>query len=170
MVPGKLKSGPEIRTAMVCFDPAQGRGLAWLDDEQPVVGDVVFPCESVGEFGEVDTVFLNDSGHEFIEGLWIATFGGVEQVDGVFDGQLGNFFAGVLQCGEWSCDGVGDGASGVDHGLACCGVEGLHGRAGGSCGSGFGRWGFRRGLGRVKAAGKEAGAEYGEAAKGSCHD
>lgn len=120
--------------------------------------DVVFPGESLGQLREVDAIFLDDAGHEFFERGGVATFGGVEQVDGVLNGELRNFFPGVLECDEWPGDGVGDGSRGIDDGFSGGRIEllnfcGFGGRDGLGCG------GFRGCLGRIEATGDEAQAE-----------
>ena len=70
--------------------------------------------------------------HEFLEGVGVAAFGGIEQVECVFDGECGQLSLGIFEYGEWSGERVGDGDFGIDDCIIVFGLE-----FGDGSGSGF---------------------------------
>ncbi|MEY4185975.1 MAG: hypothetical protein RIT02_1009 [Planctomycetota bacterium] len=67
-----------------------------------MIGNVVLIFKSGGQLWQGDPVFRDDAVHEFLEGRGVATFGGIEQVECVFDGQSGQLSLGIFEDGEWS--------------------------------------------------------------------
>lgn len=52
-----------------------------------MIGDVVLIFKSGGQLRECDPVFRDDAAHEFLEGFGVATFRGIEEAEGLLDGQ-----------------------------------------------------------------------------------
>lgn len=72
------------------------------DNDKLMIGYVVLIFKSGGQLGQSDPVFRDDAVHEFLEGVGVAAFGGIEQVECVFDGECGQLSLGIFEYGEWS--------------------------------------------------------------------
>ena len=88
-----------------------------------MIGNVVLVFKTGRQLWQADSVFRDDAIHEFLEGIRVASFGGVEQVECLFDGERRQLSLGIFEDGERSGDRIGDGQCGIDDVVVLCGFE-----------------------------------------------
>lgn len=79
-----------------------------------MVRHIVLILQICCQFGQANLIFGDDALHEFTVRLWEASFRGLEEVECVFDCQLGNLQLGILQNGQWSSDRIGNRGFGIN--------------------------------------------------------
>lgn len=119
-----------LMTAALCSESFNGVLLgrfvgcgSGADNDQLMIGNVILIFKSGGQLGQSDSVFCNDAVHEFLEGGGVATFGGIEQVECVFNGEGWQLSLGIFQNGERTGEGICHRDFRVHDGLVVSGLK-----------------------------------------------